>query len=88
MPRGSIGLEADPNPYLNVTNRVISFNATDEVFYGSLPGGIFASSNCTFFGNNNVAGPPGGPSSRVSAQAVVRTGHTPPPSDEVRQRQP
>lgn len=85
LTESTIGVEADSNAFINVVNSVISFNATDEVFYLLTTGGIFASSNCTFFGNNGVAGPPAGPNSQVAAETVVRTGHTLPPPDTPRE---
>jgi hypothetical protein len=61
LTESTIGVEADSNAFINVSNSVISFNGTDEDFFPLATGGIFVSNNCTIFGNNGVAGPAPGP---------------------------
>ncbi len=79
--QSAIGVEADTEAFLNVSNSVISFNATDEEFFpdGSGIGGIFLSNNNTLFGNNGYSGPPGGTQPlSVAAGTVHRHEQAPP----------
>jgi hypothetical protein len=65
--QSNTGLAAGTDAFINVANSVISYNATDVLFFpGPGPGGgIFVSDNCTLFGNNGYPGPPAGPASFV-----------------------
>lgn len=55
MTQSAIGVEADTSAIINVSNSVISFDATDSQPWGS-SGTITINPDCTLFANNGTGG--------------------------------
>jgi len=76
-----VGVEADTSAYINVTNSVISFNATDEQAFGAT---IYVDNNNTLFANNGLGGAGGGPQFVTRGHTVKSSSATPVPPDKPR----